>query len=223
MRLLIPIAAAVVLLAPAEAQNPHPVSGRKIAPVMGMGGAPWLERVEREAEENPTRALDLLELKPGMMVGDVGAGVGYWSLRMAERVAPGGKVFATDIQPGMRQRLRERMKESGVNNVETLPSTETSAGLPEGKLDLVILVDAYHEFSQPAKMLHSIASALKPEGRLVLLEYRKEDAWIPIREEHKMSVATVRQELEAEGFRFLKVTSDLPWQHLFVFGKPRIQ
>ncbi|MEZ5355705.1 MAG: class I SAM-dependent methyltransferase [Bryobacteraceae bacterium] len=223
MRLLWIFAAIFILLPPLDAQQVHPVSGRRIAPVMGVGGAPWLVRPEREAEENPTRSLELLNLEPGMMVGDVGAGVGYWSLRIAERIQPGGKVFASDLQPEMLRLLRERMRKSGIANIEPLPATVTDAGLPAGRLDLVILVDVYHEFSEPEKMLASIARSLKPDGRLVLLEYRKEDPDIPIREEHKMSVATVRQELEAAGYRFASVTSDLPWQHLFVFKKPLVQ
>ncbi len=222
MRPIACVAGFACLLAPVWAQQAHPVSGRIIAPVMGVGGAPWLVRPEREAEENPTRSLKLLDLKPGMMVGDVGAGVGYWSLRIAEKIQPAGKVYASDIQPEMLRLLRERMKNTGILNVEPLPATPTDSGLPAGRLDLVILVDVYHEFSQPEKMLASIARSLKTDGRLVLLEYRKEDPGIPIREEHKMSVTTVRQELEAAGYRFSSVTSDLPWQHLFVFKKPLI-
>ncbi|MEZ5402128.1 MAG: methyltransferase domain-containing protein [Bryobacteraceae bacterium] len=225
MRIFAAFAAVFFLipLPPAAAQATHPVSGRTIAPVMGVGGAPWLVRPEREAEEDPARSLELLGLKPGMMVGDVGCGVGYWSLRMAEKVAPGGRVYASDIQPEMLRLLRERMKKAGVTNVEPVSATETSPELPEGTLDLAIMVDVYHELSKPEAVLASIARSLKPDGRLVLLEYRKEDTWIPIREEHKMSVATVRQELEAAGYRFVGVTSDLPWQHLFVFRKPVVQ
>jgi ubiquinone/menaquinone biosynthesis C-methylase UbiE len=206
-----------------SAQATHPVSGRKIAGVMGVGGADWLVRPERQEEEDPARALELLDLQPGMKVGDVGAGVGFWSFLIAGKIGPEGKVYATDIQSGMIERLRKRIKDNGIGNVEPILSSESATGLPANTLDLVILVDVYHEFSKPQEMLRDIARALKPNGRLALLEYRKEDKWIPIREEHKMSIPMVRQELEAENYRFVKVYSDLPWQHLFFFRKGAIQ
>src|ERR1700676_5601767 len=181
-------------------QPTHPVTGRRIAGVMGVGGADWLDRPERATEEQPDKALDALNLKPGMIVADIGAGTGYMSLRMAKRVAPTGKVYANDLQPEMLRMLRENAAEAQLTNVETVLGTESDPKLPPSQLDLVLLVDVYHEFSQPQPMLRKIREALKPDGRLVLLEYRKEDPKIPIRPEHKMSVAEVKAELEPEGF-----------------------
>ncbi|MBM3724231.1 MAG: class I SAM-dependent methyltransferase [Acidobacteria bacterium] len=203
----------------AVAQGVHPKTGRKIAGVMGMGGAPWLERSEREVEEMPDTALDKLGITPGMAIADVGAGVGYFTLRMARRVAPGGKVYAQDIQPEMLSLLRARAAKGRIENVETILGTETDPKLPAGALDLILLVDVYHEFAQPQKMLRKLREALKPTGRLVLLEYRKEDPHVPIRPEHKMSVAEVKLELEDEGFALNRVIPDLPRQHILVFER----
>jgi precorrin-6B methylase 2 len=202
-------------------QTEHPISGRRIAGVMGVGGADWLERHERDIEEHPDQALDALGLKPGMLVADVGAGTGYMSLRMARRVAPGGKVYACDIQPEMLRLLRRNIEKAGVTNVETLLGTETDPKLPGG-LDLILLVDVYHEFSQPQQMLRKMREALKPDGRLVLLEYRKEDPAIPIRPEHKMSAQEVKLELGAEGFEMSQAIETLPRQHIFVMTKKRV-
>jgi SAM-dependent methyltransferase len=200
-------------------QAEHPLTGRRIAPVMGVGGADWLERNEREMEEHPDAALDAIGLKPGMVVGDVGAGTGYMTLRMAKRVGPSGKVYANDVQPEMLRRLRQNAAKEKLSNVETVLGTEADPKLPAGKLDLILLVDVYHEFSQPQKMLRKMREALKPDGRLVLLEYRKEDPNIPIRPEHKMSVQEVKTELEAEGFHLDQVLETLPRQHILILGK----
>lgn len=200
------------------AQTEHPLTGRKIASVMGISGADWLERPERELEENPTRAIDLLNLKPGMEIADIGAGVGYYTIRMSRRVGPTGRVYAVDIQPGMLARLKRRLIRDKIENVEPVLSTETDPRLPDGKLDMIIMVDVYHEFSQPQAMLQALKKALKPDGRLVLLEFRKEDASIPIRLEHKMSVREVKTEVEAEGYQLEQVLKDLPWQNVFFFS-----
>jgi len=200
-------------------QEVHPLTGRKIAPVMGAAGADWLDRSERESEEHPNQALDALHLQPGMVVGDVGAGSGFMSLKMAKRVGPSGKVYAEDIQPEMLRLLRQNASKAKATNVETVLGTETDPRLPAGQLDLILLADVYHEFSQPQKMLQNIREALKPEGRLVLLEYRKEDPSIPIRPEHKMSVQEVKTELEAEGFRMDQVLEILPRQHILILKK----
>jgi ubiquinone/menaquinone biosynthesis C-methylase UbiE len=200
-------------------QEVHPLTGRKIAPVMGSAGADWLDRSERESEEHPDQALDALGLKPGMVVGDVGAGTGYMSLKMAKRVGPSGKVYAEDVQPEMLRLLRQNAAKAKVTNVETVLGNETDPKLPPGQLDLILLVDVYHEFSQPQKMLQRMREALKPDGRLVLLEYRKEDPTIPIRPEHKMSVQEVKTELEAEGFRMDQVLETLPRQHILILKK----
>ena len=202
-------------------QATHPITGRRIAGVMGVGGADWLERPERETEEQPDKALDALGLKPGMTVADIGAGTGYMSLRMAKRVGPSGKVWANDLQPEMLRLLRENATEVKLANVETVLGTESDPKLPKGQMDLVLLVDVYHEFSQPQQMLRKIREALKPDGRLVLLEYRKEDPKIPIRPEHKMSVAEVKLELEAENFQISQVIETLPRQHIFILTKKR--
>ena len=200
-----------------EAATVHPVTGRHIAQVMGYGGAPWLVRSEREQEEAPDAALDAIGIPLGAMVGDVGAGVGYFTWRLAQRVGPTGKVYANDIQPRMLEELRKSMELRNLENVEAVLGTEDDPHLPAGKLDLVLLVDVYHEFSEPQKMLEKIRQSLKPEGRLVLLEYRKEDPQIPIRPEHKMSVAGVKAEVEPEGYRLDKVLETLPRQHILIF------
>jgi ubiquinone/menaquinone biosynthesis C-methylase UbiE len=201
------------------AADKHPITGRPYAGVMGVGGAPWLERAERENEERPKAAVRLLNLKPGMIVGDVGAGSGYYTQLIAALVGPSGKVYATDIQPGMIQLLRQRIARAHLTNVEPVLSAENDTRLPNATLDLILLVDVYHEFSQPQLMLRQLKDALKPGGQLVLLEFRKEDPNVPIRAEHKMSVAEVRAELEPEGFRFEKMLPDLPWQHILIFRK----
>lgn len=200
-------------------QAEHPLTGRRIAPVMGVGGADWLDRNERELEEHPDAALDAIGIKPVMVVADVGAGTGYMTLRMAKRVGPAGRVYAVDVQPEMLRRLRQNAAKEKLTNIETVLGTEADPKLPPGKLDLILLVDVYHEFSQPQKMLRKMREALKADGRLVLLEYRKEDPTIPIRPEHKMSVQEVKTELEAEGFRMDQVLETLPRQHIFILGK----
>jgi SAM-dependent methyltransferase len=204
---------------PVFPQSEHPLTGRRIAPVMGSSGADWLQRPEREQEENPDRALDALGIKPGMTVGDVGAGVGYISLRLAKRVGPTGTVYANDVQPEMLRRLRLSAKEQNLSNIKTVLGGEADAKLPANQLDLILMVDVYHELSQPQKMLVSLRQALKPDGRLVLIEYRKEDPSIPVRPDHKMSVQEVKTELEAEGFHLDQVIETLPRQHVFVLTK----
>ena len=201
------------------AQSEHPLTGRKIAPVMGVGGAGWLERSEREKEEAPTAAIDSLGIKKGMNVADIGAGTGYFSFRLARRVGPTGKVYANDIQPEMLDRVREKAQAEGVTNIVTVLGGEADPRLPAGKMDVVIMVDVYHELSQPQEMLQNIRASLKPDGRLILLEYRKEDPAIPIRPDHKMSIPEVKTELEAEGFKLEKVLETLPRQHIFFFKK----
>ena len=197
----------------------HPVTGRKIAGVMGMGGADWLTRPERESEEQPDKALDALNLKPGMVVADIGAGVGYMSLRMAKRVGPSGKVYANDLQPEMLAKLRENAARGKINNVVTVLGDVADPKLQPNTMDLVLLVDVYHEFSQPQQMLRKIRETLKPDGRLVLLEYRAEDPRIPINPEHKMTIAQVKAELEPEGFVLQPVIETLPRQHILILTK----
>ena len=199
-----------------EAQRRHPVSGRVLAPVMGVGGAGWLERPERESEEAPSKAIEALDLKEGMVVADIGAGSGYYTSRMSKRVGPTGRVYATDIQPGMIELLDRRVKAEGLSNVTTILGDMEDPRLPPRAIDLAIMVDVYHELQQPQLFLQRLKEAFKPGGRLVLLEFRKEDPKIPILEVHKMSVAEVKAELEAEGFVLDKVIDVLPWQHIIV-------
>ena len=169
------------------------MSGRVIAPVMGVGGAGWLERPEREAEEEPSRAIEALDLRAGMTVADIGAGSGLLHRpHGAQSGRPEGRVYATDIQVGMLSLLQRRAKQ------ERHPEHRARAGavddpkLPPGSLDLALMVDVYHELSPPQAFVRRLREALKPEGRLVLIEFRKEDPRVPIREEHKMSVEQVR-------------------------------
>ena len=199
-----------------EAQRRHPVSGRIFAPVMGVGGAGWLERPEREDEEAPSKALDALDLRPGMVVADIGAGSGYYASRIARRVGPSGRVYATDIQPGMIEILDRRIKSDGITNITTVLGGMDDPRLPPQSIDLAIMVDVYHELQQPQIFLQRLKQTFKPNGRLVLLEFRKEDPKVPILEVHKMSVAEVKQELEAEGYALEKVIDVLPWQHIIV-------
>jgi ubiquinone/menaquinone biosynthesis C-methylase UbiE len=199
-------------------QDVHPVSGRKIAQVMGVGGADWLTRPERVEEEHPDQALDLIGIPKGAVVADVGAGVGYYSAKLAMRVGPTGKVYAEDIQPGMIERLRQNMASQNITNVVPILGGEDDPRLPRDTMDIVLLVDVYHEFSKPVQMIDHIRDSLKPGGRLILLEYR-EDPEVPIRTEHKMSVKMVRKELEPQGLHFQKSIEKLPWQHIIVFTK----
>jgi len=214
--------AMVVLVAAGLAaafQSTHPLTGRHIAQVMGVGGADWLERPERESEENVEGALNAIGLKPGMTVAEVGAGTGYVALRMARRVGPTGKVYANDVQPEMLQLLRANASKARLTNVTTVLGSETDPKLPPGQIDLIILVDVYHEFSQPQKMLQGIRAALKSDGRLVQLEYRQEDPTVPILPDHKMSVAEAKTEVEAEGFKLGPVIETLPRQHILIYTK----
>lgn len=197
----------------------HPVTGRQIAGVMGAGGAPWLERAEREDEERPRLAVRLLGLRGGETVADVGAGSGYYTELLSRAVGPKGRVYATDIQPEMLQLVERRAREKKLGNVTAVLSAEDDPRLPAGAVDLALMVDVYHELARPQEMLRRLKSALKAGGRLVLIEFRKEDAAVPIRAEHKMSVEEARAELEAEGFRLERVLNDLPWQHILVFRR----
>lgn len=201
------------------AQGRHPVSGRAIAPVMGVGGAGWLERPERDAEEDTTTAIRALRIQRDQTVADIGAGSGYYTVRMAAEVGPRGKVYATDIQPGMLDILRRRVAREGLTNVETVLGQPDDPKLPADTLDLALMVDVYHELEAPQVFVRRLRSALKKTGRLVLLEYRKEDPRVPIRPEHKMSIAEVKAELEPEGFKLVRVLNDLPWQHILVLNR----
>lgn len=210
---------ALVLLAGLAAQTPgvHPLSGRRFAPVMGYQGAEWLERIERDEEEAPDVALSVLKIPKGASVADIGAGSGYMTVKLAARVGPAGRVFANDVQPQMLDMLARRLARQRIANVTMVQGTVDDPKLPPSSVDLELMVDVYHELSQPQAMLRHLREALKPGGRLVLLEYRKEDPSIPIRPEHKMSVAEAKLEVEAEGFTLSKVNDALPRQHILIF------
>ena len=199
------------------AQSPgvHPVSGREFANVMGMNGAPWLVRAERIEEEEPDKAIEALKLKPGMNVADIGAGVGYMSFKMARKIGD-GKVYAVDIQAPMIEKLKENAAKEKITNVVPVLGETADPKLPPASIDLAIMVDVYHELSEPQKMLGNIRKALKPTGRLVLLEYRAEDPKVPIIPSHKMTVAQVKTELEAEGYVLAETIETLPRQHILI-------
>ena len=198
----------------------HPITGRQYAPTMSVEGAPWLDRREREREEDPDLGLRLLKVAKGSSVGDVGAGSGYMSLRLARLVGAEGKVYAVDVQPGMLQLLQQNAAKAKLANVVPVLGAIDDPKLPPATLDLIIMVDVYHEFSQPQRMLQRMREALKPGGRLALFEYRAEDPNVPILPLHKMTKAQVKTEVEAEGFKQTRVFDDLPWQHLIVFTRP---
>ena len=216
------LAVAVLIVAAAIAQavwaqgRRHPVSGRVLAPTMGVEAAAWLDRPEREAEEAPSKAIPALGLRPGDVVADVGAGSGHYTVRLAQAVGPTGRVVATDLQAGMLDLLRARVARERLANVEVVPGGADDPRLTPKTFDLLLMVDVYHELASPQVFVRRLKEALKPGGRLVLIEFRKEDPRVPIREEHKMSVEEVRQELAADGFRIERVIDVLPWQHIIV-------
>ena len=195
----------------------HPVTGRPIADVMSHVGADWLDRNEREREEAPSKAVAALGLRPGDVVADIGAGSGYYSVLLSRAVGPTGKVYATDIQPQMLDLLRRKLRRERITNVEPVLATDTDPRLAAASIDVAIMVDVYHELSHPQTTMRALARTLKPGGRVVLIEFRKEDPRVPIREEHKMSVDLARRELEADGYRLERVIDVLPWQHILVF------
>jgi FkbM family methyltransferase len=218
LRLLVIVPALAFAAQAPESARPR----RQPAEVMGVGGAPWLVRPEREEEERPDDLLDGLALRPGDVVADVGAGVGYFSLRIARRVGASGKVLAVDIQPQMLELLERNRKAAGIANIETVLGTETDPRLAPESVDLVLMVDVYHEFSKPAEMMEKIRAALKPSGRMVLVEYRGEDPSVPIRPLHKMTERQVLDEVIPMGFRHVETLGMLPRQHVIVFTKQRM-
>ena len=211
------LAVGTQFLRPSPSAPIHPLTGRQIAGI--ATDADWLDRGERESEEDPERALDLIGVTPGMVVADIGAGSGYMTVRIARRVGTAGRIYAEDIQPALLSRLQAKASEGKLTNIQVVIGTEGDARLPPETMDLELLVDVYHEFWQPQAMLGSLRRALKPGGRLVLMEYRKEDPSIPIATTHKMSVAEARAEVTPEGFRFDRVIDGLPRQHIIVFRR----
>jgi len=193
--------------------------GREISHVMGHQGIDWLERDNREDEEAPSKAIAALDLKPDAVIADIGAGSGYYTVRIAELV-PDGQVMAVDIQPEMIAFLEAKEKELGLSNVTAHLGTIEDTQLDPESIDAALMVDAYHEFSHPREIMESIFSALRPGGKVFLLEYRAEDPSVPIKPLHKMSEAQAIKEMESVGLKW-EITHDfLPWQHLMVFKKP---
>ncbi len=213
--LALALAAPVLLFG--QAGTAHPVSGRIIAGVMGYEGASWLDRPEREAEERTSAVVRGLQLEAGMVVADFGAGSGYYTERLARAVGPTGRVLAVDLQPEMLEIIGRRAKRLGLTNIELVRNTPEDPRLPAGSVDLILMVDVYHELAAPQRVLRAMKAALSPRGRIAIVEFRKEDRDVPIREEHKMSVAQAVQEFGAEGYALDRRVNSLPWQHLLVF------
>ena len=203
----------------ASKSPPLTYKGRVIAPVMSAEGADWLVRADREEFEQPEKVVDALKFQKGMIVADIGAGVGYFSLRIAKRVGPEGKVLAVDIQPEMLNLLKKNQEREGLTNVEPILGTVTDPHLPQDMIDLALLVDVYHECQYPEEIITQIRNSLKKNGRLVLIEYRGEDPAVPIKPEHKMTVKQVLAEIEPMGFQLKERLEFLPWQHILVFMK----
>lgn len=219
MAAVLVIAAAAAIVATQASPGRHPLSGREYARPMGVAGAPWLDRAEREVEEQPSRALMIMNIAPGSTVADIGAGSGYFTERLARLVGPAGKVYATDIQQGMLDLLQRRMMRERIENVSLILSEPANPKLPPASIDLALMVDVYHELAAPHTVLAHIRGALKPGGRLVLIEYKGEDPAIPILPSHKMTVAQAKLEVEAEGFVLTTANSSLPRQHVLIFTK----
>jgi precorrin-6B methylase 2 len=193
--------------------------GREIAQVMGHEAAGWLERPEREQEERSSKLLESLKLKNGDVVCDLGAGSGYFTFPLAAKVAPKGKVLAVDIQQEMLDIIKKKMKDKKVTNIDLILGTETDPKLPDEGVDLILLVDVYHEFSYPYEMTVAMTKALKPGGRLVFVEFRMEDEKVPIKLVHKMSEKQVLKEMEPHPLKHVKTLDVLPWQHIIIFEK----
>ncbi len=183
---------------------------------MSYQGAPWLERPDRDVTDRPEHVLDVIGIRPGDVVADVGAGSGYFTMRIAKRLTAGGRVIATDLQKEMLAMIEKKTEKSRVNNVETRLASETDSALPQGAVDVVLMVDVYHELPRPDLALTQVKAALRPAGRLVLVEYRAEDPRVPVKPEHKMSLAQITRELEASSFAITLVDESLPHQRIVV-------
>jgi SAM-dependent methyltransferase len=193
--------------------------GREIAQVMTYHGADWLERPEREKEEHTSKLLPPLKIKKGDAVVDMGAGSGYYTFRLSKIVGDKGKVFAVDIQPEMLAIIKKRMEKDEVKNIELVRGTESDPKLPDNSVDLILLVDVYHEFSHPYEMTQAMVKSLKPGGRLVFVEFRLEDDNVPIKLVHKMSEKQVMKEMAEHPVRHVHTLGHLPWQHVIIFEK----
>jgi ubiquinone/menaquinone biosynthesis C-methylase UbiE len=193
--------------------------GREIAQTMHFLGAPWLTRDSRDREEEPAKLIKALKLKPGMTVCDLGCGNGFYTLRMAKEIQPGGKVLAVEIQKEMLDLLAKRAEKEGVTNYEPVLGTVADPKLPEGKVDLILIVDVYHEMDHPVEMLAALRKSLAKGGRMVLVEFRAEDDNVPIKPLHKMSKAQIMKEVPANGFKLVEQYDELPWQHVMFFER----
>jgi ubiquinone/menaquinone biosynthesis C-methylase UbiE len=212
---------------PQAAESPKPPEtpglteymGRRIAQTMHFTGAPWLTRESRDREEEPAKLMKALKLKPGMTVCDLGCGNGFYTLKMAKEVGPDGKVLAVDIQKQMLDLLARRAEKAGVKNYEPILGTVSDPKLPEGAVDLILAVDVYHEIDHPVEVLAALRKSLKKDGRLALVEFRAEDANVPIKPEHKMSKAQIMKEFPANGFKLVGQYEEMPWQHVMFFER----
>lgn len=195
-------------------------AGREIAAVMSWHGAGWLERAERKTEERPDLLLNALQLKPGMTIADIGAGSGYYTRQLAARTGPAGKVFAVDVQPEMLEILKKQNQALGIKNVVPVLATEQHVQLNPDSVDLAVLVDVYHELQYPVEVMTSLAKALKPGGQIALIEFRAEDANVPILPLHKMSEAQIKKEAALLGLIWVRTIATLPWQHVVILTRP---
>jgi ubiquinone/menaquinone biosynthesis C-methylase UbiE len=193
--------------------------GRRIAQTMHYTGAPWLTRESRQREEDSATLIKVLDVKPGQTVCDLGCGNGFYSLKLARLVGPQGKVLAVDIQPQMLEFLRQRASAERLQNIQPVLGTLVDPKLPEESVDLVLLVDVYHEFSHPEHMLGAIRRSLKPSGRVALVEFRAEDPEVPIKPLHKMSKEQIMKEFPPGGFKLVDQYDELPWQHVMFFQR----
>ena len=192
--------------------------GRELSHVMGHLGASWLERAEREKEENVSLAIQNMTLKPNEVIADIGAGSGFYAFRIAQKV-PHGKVLAVDLQPEMLDIMRQKIKKNKIKNVELIQGQEANPNLAKNSIDMAMMVDVYHELSYPKEVMQEIVSALKPNGRFILLEYRMEDPKVPIKRLHKMSLKQAVKEMKAVGLQLQEHIDNLPWQHFMIFVK----
>lgn len=214
--------AAIADAGSAEAEIPPPLReyyGREIAAPMSYLAADWLIRPERQREEDSRTLFRELRIKPGQVVCDLGCGNGYHTLPLAKMVGPEGRVLAVDIQPEMLRLLQRRAQQAKLDNIQLVQGTVVDPRLPEGAVDLVLLVDVYHEFSHPEHMLRAIRRALKPDGLVCLVEFRAEDPAVPIKPLHKMSKKQILREWTPNGFKLVREFDELPWQHVMFFGK----
>ena len=193
--------------------------GREIAHVMGHQAADWLERPEREKEEGTGLVVPALKLKRGDMVADIGCGSGYYTRRLAKAVGTNGTVFAVDIQPEMLELLTNKFAAEMIFNVKPVLGTIADPKLPRGSVDLILMVDVYHEFDHPFEMVEAMCRSLKPGGRMVFVEFRAEDANVPIKAVHKMSEAQVRKEMSVHPLEWIETVGTLPQQHMIMFRK----